>query len=85
MEAHPDVNEQVLIPRLEIPRNTTKAVSTSAIVDDPIVDDKTRVLQPAPNFIAKIIQKSKILANGFWIIFYQNQKWLSKHSNRLRI
>ena len=30
LKAHPDVNEQVLIPRLEIPRNTTKSVNTSA-------------------------------------------------------
>ena len=29
--ALPDVNEQVLIPGLEIPRNTTRSVNTSAI------------------------------------------------------
>ena len=34
LEAHPDVNEQVLIPGLEIPRNTTRSVSTSSIIDD---------------------------------------------------
>ena len=84
LEVHSDVNEQVLIPRLEIPRNTTRSVSTNAILDDPIQDDKTPVLQPAPNCIAKGIQKkSKISANGYWIIFHQNQKWLTKHSNRL--
>ena len=32
---HLDVNEQVLIPRLEISRDRTGSVSTSAIVDDP--------------------------------------------------
>ena len=34
LEAHRDVNEQVLIPRKEIPRNTTRSVNTSAIIDD---------------------------------------------------
>ena len=42
LEAHSDVNEQVLIPELEIPRNTTRSVNTSAILDDPILDDKTK-------------------------------------------
>ena len=32
LESHPDVNEQVLIPGLEIPRNTIRSVSTSAIL-----------------------------------------------------
>ena len=50
LEAHPDVNEQVLIPRLEIPRNPSRSVITSAILDDPILDDKTPVLQPTPNY-----------------------------------
>ena len=58
LEAQPYVNEQVLIPGLEIPRNT-RTVNTSAILDCPVVDDKTPVLQPAPNFIAKSIQKFK--------------------------
>ena len=40
-EAHSDINEQVLIPELEIPRNTTRSVNTSAILDDPILDHKT--------------------------------------------
>ena len=31
LEAHSDVNEQVLIPGLEIPRNTTRSVNTSSI------------------------------------------------------
>ena len=63
LEAHPDVNEQVLIPR-----NTTSSVNTSAILNDPIVDDKTPVLQPAPNFITKSIQKIKDFGN--WLLDY---------------
>ena len=43
LEAHPDVNEQVLIPGLDIPRNMTRSVNTSAILDDPILDDTTPV------------------------------------------
>ena len=85
LEAHPDVHEKVLIPGLEIPRNTTKSVSTSAILDDPIMDDKTPVLQPAPNCIAKSIHKSKILTKCCWTTFSQIQKWLTEHSNCLRI
>ena len=68
LEAHPDVNEQVLILRLEIPRNTTRSVNTSAILDDLILDDKTPVLQPAPNFIAKSILKIKDF--GEWLLDY---------------
>ena len=45
LQAHPDVNEKVLIPGLEIPRNTTRLVNTSAIPEDPILDDTTPVLQ----------------------------------------
>ena len=56
-EAHPDVAEQVLIPGLEIPRNTTRSVKTSAILDGPIVDDNTPVLPPTPKIIAKSMQK----------------------------
>ena len=55
LEAHPNVNEQVLIPGLEIPRNTTRSVNTREILDASILDDKTPVLQPTPNFIAKSI------------------------------
>ena len=38
LEDHPEVNEQVLIPGLEVPRNTTRSVNDSAILDDPILD-----------------------------------------------
>ena len=62
LEAHPDLNEHVLMPGLKIPRNTTRSVNTSAILDEPILDDKTSVLQPAPHFIAKSIQQNQ----RFW-------------------
>ena len=68
LEAHPDVNEGVLIPGLKVPRNTTRSVNTSVILDEPILDDKTRVLQPTPNFIAKSIQKVKYFDN--WLLDY---------------
>ena len=64
LEGRPDVNEKVLIPGLEIPRNTTRSVNRSAIIDDTILDDKTTVLQPTPNFIAKSMKKTKILVIG---------------------
>ena len=59
MEALPEVNEQVLIPGLEIPRNTTRSETTSAILDQPNLDDNTSVLKPTPKFIAKRKQKIK--------------------------
>ena len=68
LEAHPDVNEEVLIPGLEMPSNTTRSANTSAILDDSILDDKTPVLQPAPNFVAKSIQKIKDF--GEWSLDY---------------
>ena len=42
LEALPEVNEQVLIPGLEIPRHATRSVNTSAILDQPILDDNTQ-------------------------------------------
>ena len=53
LEAHPYVNEERLIPGLEIPRNKTWSVNTSAILDEPILEDKTAVLQPTPNSLLK--------------------------------
>ena len=67
-EALPEVNEQVLIPGLEIPRNTTRSVNTSAILDQPILDDSTSVLQPTHKFIAKSTQKIKDCRN--WLLDY---------------
>ena len=63
LEAHPDVNEQVLIPGLEIPRNTTRSANTSAVLDDPILDDNIPVLQPTPKFLVKSMQKIKYFGN----------------------
>ena len=72
LEAHSDVNEQVLIPELEIPRNTTRSVNTSAIHDHSILDDKPPVLQPTPSFIVKSIQKIKDFGN--WLLDYIPRK-----------
>ena len=72
LEAHSDVKEQVLIPELEIQRNRTRSVNTSAILDDPILDDKTPVLHPTPSFIAKSIQKIKDFGN--WLLDYIPRK-----------
>ena len=68
LEAHPDVNEQVLIQGLDIPRNTTRSMNTSAILDDPILYDTTPVLQPTPKFIAKSMQKVNDFGN--WLLDY---------------
>ena len=65
LEAHPDVNEQVLIPSLEIPRNATRSVNTSAFLDQPILDDNTPVLKPTQKFVAKSVQKIKDCWNWF--------------------
>ena len=67
-EALPEVNEQVLIPGLEIPRNTTRSVNTIAILDQPTLDDNTPVLKPTQKFIDKIKQKIKECWN--WLLDY---------------
>ena len=72
LEAHPDVNEQVLIPGLEIPRNTTISVNTNTILDEPILDDATPLLQPTPIFIAKSMQIMKDFGN--WLFDYIPRK-----------
>ena len=63
-EAHLDVNEQVLIPGLEIPTNTTRPVNKSTFLDDQILADNTPVLQPTSKFFAKSMQKIKDFGNG---------------------
>ena len=68
MEAHPDVNEQVLIPGLEIPTNATRSVNTSSILAESILDDNTPVLQSRPKFIAKSMQEIKDFGN--WLLDY---------------
>ena len=60
-------------------------MNTSAIRDDPILNDKTSVLQPTPNFIAKSIQKNKDSGNWFLDYIPPKQRWSMKLSNRLRI
>ena len=67
-EAHPAVNEQVLIAGLEIPRNTTRSVNTSAILDEQILHDHTSVLKPSQKCIAKSVQKIKDCWN--WLLDY---------------
>ena len=57
LEALPEVSEQVLIPGLEIPRNRTRSLTTSAILDQPMLDDNTPVLKRTQIFIAKIDTK----------------------------
>ena len=54
LKADSDVIEQVLISELEIPRNTIRSVNTSAILDDPIMDDKTPVLHQTKTFIKSL-------------------------------
>ena len=44
VEAYPYVNEQVLIPGLDIPRNTTTSVNTSAILDEPKACKRSKIL-----------------------------------------
>ena len=57
-----------MIPELEIPRHTTRSVNTSEILNDPIQGDKTTVLQPTPNLIAKSMQNIKDCGN--WLLDY---------------
>ena len=86
LEDLPDVIEKVLIPGLEIPRNTKRSVNTNAILDEPVLDDNTPVLKPTQKCIAKSMQKrSKIVGIGCSITYHENQRWLTKLSNRLKI
>ena len=73
LEDHQEVHEQVLILGLEIPRNTTRSVNASTILDEPTVDqpilaDNTSVLQPTPKFDARLMQKIKAFGN--WLLDY---------------
>ena len=47
-------------------------MNTSAILDEPILDDHTPVLQPTPKFIAKTMQKIKDF--GRWLLDYTPPK-----------
>ena len=68
LEAHPDVSEQVVIPELEIPRNATRSVNTSSILDQQILHDNTPVLKPTQKFFAKSVQKITDFWN--WLLNY---------------
>ena len=75
--AHPEANEQVLSPGLEIPRNTKISMNTSVILDDqilddPILDDNTPILQPTSKFVARSMQKIKYIGN--WLLVYTPPK-----------
>ena len=64
LEALSEVNEQVFPPWLEIPRNTSRSVNTSAILDQSFLNDNTSVLKPTQKFIAKSKQNLKDCWNG---------------------
>ena len=66
LEPYPELNDQVLIPGLEILRNTTTSVNTSSIVERKILHDNTPVLKPTPKCIAKRMQKIKNF--GSWLL-----------------
>ena len=68
LEDHPDLNEQDLIAVLEITRNTTRSVNTSAILDEPVLDDSTSTQK----FIDKSMQQIKDFGN--WLLDYINPK-----------
>ena len=72
LETHPDVNEQVLIPGLDIPRNATGSVNIRPILDDPVLGDNTPVLQPTQKFVAKSMRNIKHFGN--WLLDYIPQK-----------
>ena len=65
LEALHEINEQVLIPGLEIHRNATRSLNTSAILDGPILDNNTPLLKPTQKFIGKCKQKIKGCWNWF--------------------
>ena len=44
---------------MKIPRNATRSLQTSAILNEPILDDNTPVLQPTQKFFAKSLEKIK--------------------------
>ena len=62
LEAHPDANEQVLIPGLDIPRNTTRSVNTSAMLDEDKFYFDSYGVQPPSELIAYL--KSPIFYNS---------------------
>ena len=84
-ETHLDTNEQVLIPGLEISRNTTSSVNTSAYLDEQILDDNTPALQPTQKFFAKSMQKIKDCWNLLLDYIPPKPKVVDKALESLRI
>ena len=61
LEAHPNVNDQVLIPGFEIQRNITRSVNASAILDQPILDDSTQYYNQHKNSLKKHVKEQRLL------------------------
>ena len=85
LEPHPDLNDQVLTPGLEISRKTATSVNTSAILDEKILHDNTPVLKPTPNVLLKECKRSKLLVADCWITCNLNQTSSMKLWNRFKI
>ena len=68
LEALPEVNEQGLISGLEIPRNTTRSVNTSANLDQPTLDDNTPVLNKHKHLLLKQAKDKGLLELVFRIV-----------------
>ena len=74
LEDHPDVNEQVLILGLEIHRNATRSVNTSAILDRSILNDKLQPYNQHQISLLKPYERSNILVIGCWITYIKKLK-----------
>ena len=72
MSFHADVIEKVLIPWMEITRNATISLHTSAILDEQILDHNTPVLKPTQKCIAKSVYNIKDCWN--WLLDYIQPK-----------
>ena len=70
---------------LYISKNATRSVNTSAILDQPILNDKLQSYKQHQISLLKAYKISNILVTGCWITYRQNRRWLMKLSNRLRI
>ena len=70
LEAHPDVNDQVLIPGLAIPSNTTRSVNTSAILMIQFWMITLQYYNYHQNSLLKACKRSKILVIGCWITYH---------------
>ena len=72
LKAHPDVNEQVLIPGLEIPRNTTRSVNTRPILMSQFWVIHLQYYNQHQNSLLTAFKRTKILVIGCWITYRQN-------------